>query len=552
MIGTARGTANRPQKRSHKVARYPAPIAGMDVSKSLGEMALNSCVYTYNIMPLELGMKVRSGYREHQIAIESAAGEGDGVHTVIPFDSVTEDGSKNKIFAVTNEGIWDTTAEGGTPSLVVTFGTQSSDAGYGTYAHYVDQGENDVLFYADSVNGLFKYKAADNSWANTSITTGITEANVRTVTTFKNNVWFTLADSTVGYYLPVLASTGTVAAQYFGDKFQHGGSLAGIFSWSVDGGAGLDDILVAVSTAGDVLVYAGSGPEADDWAMRGIYYIGEIPNSVRFGTEQGGELYLLSALGITSLSDLLSGVDTSALSADIQGASMAYKIAGSVRDRMKKTINLRGWEVATIPSEGGILVTSPQINNDAPIQYFYSLATRGWGIWRDIPLTCFSEYKDNIYFGTADNRLMILDGNVDDALLSPENAAYNGNPIEFSILTAFSTLELDVVYKRVKLIRPDFLAGRKPEHSSLIRYDFNIDEGLTFGLTDSGDLPVMVWDTGKWDEAVWGSENGAAFPSIGGTWGYGRYIAIATKGKTESETRLIGWDLVFDVGGPML
>ena len=34
--------------------------------------------------------------------------------------------------------------------------------------------------------------------------------------------------------------------------------------------------------------------------------------------------------------------------------------------------------------------------------------------------------------------------------------------------------------------------------------------------------------------------------------GSGRYVAIATKGASRSTTRLVGWDVIYDVGGPML
>jgi hypothetical protein len=550
MIG--QGVAGRGAKRTHKVSRLPAPVGGIDTRQSLGEMNPNNCIYTFNLQPYEYGMRVRRGYQEWQTGIEENVNSTLGVHTIMPFDAVSTDPAKNRVFAATNEGIWDVTAYDGTPSQVVVFGDQTEEAGYGTFTHYVDQAERDVMFYADSLNGLYSYDSATDLWTNTGILTGIAEADVNFVMSHKNNVWFGVTGSTIGYYLPILASSGTVTPQYFGDKFQHGGALQGLFSWSIDGGDGLDDILVAVSKAGDVVVYTGSGPDSDTWGMKGIYFIGEIPNSSRFGTEQGGELYLLSAYGVTSLNDLLQGVDSASLQADITGTSMAYRIAGLIREKMKRTISMRGWGLALVPSEGGVLITSPTPDSDAPIQYYYNRATKGWGMWRDVPMECFAEAGDAVFFGTEDGRLCKMDVDVDNLLLNPPTPEFNGDDIEFSILTAYSNLGQDGIYKRVKLIRPDFISVLPPSHSSLIRYDFDTSEGLNFNLNEGTSLPVGFWDVGEFEKSIWGSRTGIAYPTIGGAWGYGRYAAVATKGSSRSDTRLIGWDVIFDYGGPML
>ena len=554
MIGSAKGSASRPQRKSHEVARIPAPVGGINTRQAIGSGDMRHCIYTYNLCPYEYGMRVRRGYREWQVAVEQTLASTLGVHTIIPFDSVAESTVGNRIFAVTNEGIWNVTDYDTTPVQMVVFGDQSAEAGYGTFTHYVDQGERDVLFYADSVNGLYSYDAATLLWTNTGILSGgvLAESEVKFVTSHKNNVWFAKTDSTVGYYLPILASSGVPTAAYFGDKFAHGGSVAGLFSWSVDGGQGVDDIFVVVSRAGDVIVYTGSGPEAADWGMKGIYYIGNIPNTPRFGTEQGGELYLLSAYGVTSLNDLLQGVDTTLLIAGAEGTSMAYKVSGIIRDMMKDTIDEKGWEISLIPTEGGLLISTPQIGNDAHIQFYYNRSTLGWGMWRGVPMECFAEFSDAVYFGTADGRIMKMDVDVDNLLINPPVPELAGDDIEFSILTAYSSLGQDGIYKRVKIVRPDFLANLPPSHSTVIRYDFDTAEGVAFALKNPLIYPVGLWDVSSWDLAVWGSSAGTTYPTVGGAWGYGRYVAIATKGASRSSTRLIGWDLVYDIGGPML
>lgn len=548
MIGSALQTAKRPKQREHKVVRYPAPINGIDNRLTLGSSDLNNCVYTYNLVPNEVGMRVREGYREWQIGI--TAGVGSGVHTLVPFDTINTSVA-NKLFAVTNEGIWDVTDLADTPVRVATFSNTTADAGYGTFARTVTTAEVDVLFYADNINGLWQYDAAGGVWAVPTGITGITVANVNFVTSHKGNIWFGVKNSSIGYYLPLLAITGAVKAQYFGDKFKQGGALKGLFSWTVDGGAGFDDNLVIVSDSGDVIVFQGSGPDEADWSMRGIYFIGDIPNTPRFGSEQGGELYLLSSYGVVSMNDLLQGVDTTALMSQVENSSMAAKVAGIIRNAMRYKITERGWGINTIPSQGGILINTPQIGSESYEQLYYNIGVRGWGIWRDVPMECFINFNDKVYFGTADGRVMIMDSTVDNALITPTTPPANGDDIGFSILTAFNPLGAEGTYKRVHLIRPDFLSTIAPSFAVQARFDYDIAEGVNSALDPAVVTTVALWDDGVWETAIWDSVEGSIYPSIGGAWGYGRYVAVATRGTCRANTSLIGWDIIYSDGGVM-
>ena len=550
MIGSPVGNAQRPQQRSHEVARYPAPQGGMDIRQAIGSENLNTCVYTYNMLPFEYGLRVREGYQEWQVGLND--GNGLGVHTIIPYDSAQDQGIGDKLFAVTNEGIWDVEVYGAAPVLLLTFADQTSGAGYGTYAHYVEDSGRDVLFYADSLNGLFEYEPATDTWAVASGVTGPVVADIKFIVAHKQRLWMVEENSTNAWYLDIGSSSGQATEFYFGSKFKHGGTLEGLFSWTVDGGAGVDDLLVAVSHAGDVLVYQGSDPISDDWGQRGTYFIGEIPNSPRFGTESGGELFLLSVYGLVSMSDLLSGVDTATLRSDVEGSTMAYKIAGLIRQEMREKVALEGWDVTVIPSSGGLLISSPTVGSAAPIQYYYNIGVQAWGLWRGVPMTCFDEYKGSVVFGTADGRVCRMDVPVDDQRITPIEPDFNGEAIVFSILTSFTSFGQPAVYKNPKLIRPDFISAEAPLHSSVVRFDFDTSEGVDFQFSIPNRFSSGFWDVDSFDAAVWGSDTGTTFPTIGGSWGSGRYMAIATKGSAKTTTRLIGWDLIYSVGGPMV
>ena len=548
-IGAAKGSRGltATQQLQHQVYRYPAPVRGMDIRKAIGSEDLLHSIYTYNLVPYEFGLRVRSGYREWQKNVESVS--NSGVRTLVPFSSVTNDPADERLFAMTTEGIFDVTVAEAAPVLEIAFPSSAGEAGYGTYTHYVDDSGDDILFYADAENGLYKYETG--AWLFVTTITGPSMSDIIFIVAHKQRIWIVEKGTTDAWYLAIGASAGAATVFHFGSKFRHGGGLQGLFNWSVDGGAGVDDLLVAVSHAGDVIVYTGSDPALADWEVRGSYYIGQIPNTPRFGSEQGGELYLLSAYGVSSMNDLLRGVDSNAIQSDAEGVSVASKVAGLIRERMAVSIELAGWDISPIPSEGGLLISTPTIDSEASIQFHYNFATQGWGIWRDVPINCFEEYGDTVYFGTADSRVCRMDVAVDNQLIDPVSPEFNGEDIYFSTLTSYSSLETAGLYKRAKLVRPDFISTRPPTHSSTIRYDFDIGEGVNFQLTQPTLGKPAVWDISNWDQAVWGSSSGTTFPSIGGAWGSGRYVAIATVGTCRAETRLVGWDLIYDRGGPM-
>lgn len=550
MIGGAIGSAGRARRQTSQVARIPAPVQGLNLSRTFDNTDPLHCIFTYNMVPAERGLRTRKGYREWVTTLNDAV--TGTVHTVIPYDGTLVDGTEDRLFAITQEGIWDATASTDAPVKVLAFADTNVDAGYGNYVQYVDDAGTAHLYYADSLNGLFEYQSGTDTWAAASGITGVDTTKVIFITSHKQRLWMVERDSTTGWYLGVGAVTGAATAFYFGSKLKHGGNLSGLFNWTVDGGEGVDDYLVAVGRGGDVLPYRGTDPSSADWNLHGSYYIGQVPNTPRYACASGGELYLLSYFGIISMNNLLQGVDTEVLRTDAQNASIAYKVAGIIREAMVQYPESREWALMSVPTEGGMLVSIPLDPNRAPLQLYYNATARGWGFWRDVPILCFDTWQDSIFFGTEDGRVCRMDVSVDNEELNPADPNINGNEIEFSILTTYSALGSEGVFKHPQLIRPDFVSSEPPVHSSLCRFDYAITEDFLFPV---GDAPLVytdaVWDISLWDAAIWSQVDGETYPSIGGSWGYGRYVAIATRGKVRARTRLIGWDLIYEPGGPM-
>jgi hypothetical protein len=84
-----------------------------------------------------------------------------GNYTVIPFHG--EDGTKNKLFVATNQGIFDCTVTGAAPTLAIAFASPAGLAGIGSSTNYSSVGDH-FCVYCDEVNGYYLYTESSTSW----------------------------------------------------------------------------------------------------------------------------------------------------------------------------------------------------------------------------------------------------------------------------------------------------------------------------------------------------------------------------------------------------
>lgn len=532
---------HRKRPRRSNVGVLPAPIGGVDGRINLAANDMSTCSYAYNLVPNEYGLRLRKGYREHVIDVVDSAGLG--VNTIIPFEAL--DSVDDKLFGVTNEGIWDVTTYNTSPTKKVAFTADTTiAAGWGTFINYTTLAGAQLIFYADSTNGLYTYTASTDTWAQTTGITGVNETDICGIVSHKLRLWLVERGTTNAWYLDPNAVTGTATKFTFGTKFKYGGSLVGLYNWTVDGGAGIDDYLVAVSTAGDVLPYQGEDPSAAaTWTLRGSYYIGAQPKGYRTGVDLTGDLYFLSSFGLISMDELLSGDTPSALKA----GSIGYKISKILQATMTSLYTTDGWDMQFFPSGGTLLIISPVQADGAYIQYVLNIVTGGWGFWRGVPIINAGVWKNEIYFGTVDNRIMRMDIYRDGQLITPVGAV-NGEPIPFSVLHAYSDMNAAGLQKQALLIRPNFRAGLEPSFVSRVLYDYDLAEvGNSFTSIPNTN---SVWDTGIWDTAIWsaGTVN-SPFNRSSGANGIGRAMAVALQGEAEADTLLVSTDVTWQDGG---
>lgn len=537
----------RAQPSRVRTAHLPAPVGGVNTIDPGSAMDPRDCLLLFNMVGAEYGLRTRLGWREW------CTGLGGQVRTLVPFTGSHKDGSTSKLFACTEAGIWDVTASSAAPTKVVNFGTQNADAGWGAATAFVTIAGH-FLVYCDEANGGYVYEEATNTWTKYAYSaapafgqlagvvngTNIDPARLAYVCSWKNMLWFVERDTARAWYLPVGQISGTAKAFTFGSKFKAGGDLRCLASWTFDGGAGLDDALVAISGAGDVLVYKGTNPdEAGAFGLSGVWFVGSVPAGRRVCTDFGGDLLVMSSIGIVPLSKLLVG---SVLYDRSQYAT--HKVSNLFNQLQAGSSLLRGWAARIHPLDATLLVLAPRAEGQPTSQLAMSLATKGWGQYRGMPMGVAAEaFEGTLFFGTEDGRVCVNDGYLDGLTLADPNAY---TPVEWSLLTSFQNLGVPN-QKRVQLIRPTFLSqGAPPSYQAQARYRWDLTEAQApnASVVAGG----SVWDTAKWDQAIWGGAYQAQQRVFGAT-GLGPEAAIAIRGSATARMTLVGIDVVYEQGG---
>lgn len=515
-------------------------MGGLNAISAGSAMPMSDCLRLYNLVPAEYGLRSRLGSREWVTGLTGAA--DDYVRTLIPFTGSAKNGSNDRLFSATSSGIWDVTSSTDAPVLSVTFGTNAGDAGYGTSTVMVTAAGH-FLLYCDEVNGYYVYAENSGTWTKVAMgggasqISGVNPAQFVHVHVHKNRVWFVEKDTGVAWYLAAGAIFGTANSLNMGRQFKAGGPLVGLYGWTYDGGAGIDDSLVGISNGGDVVIWQGTDP-ATDFALRGTWQVGPPPAGRDLTTNVGGDVWILTRFGLLPISQLVVGntYDRSRLP--------AAKIAPLLNSAMMTKANKKGWAMRLHPEDGTLLLMVPTNDGQATEQFAFTLATPAWSQYRDLPIYSSAVLGGKLYYGTVDGRVCINDGYIDGLTLADPNSY---TAVQWSLLTSFQNLG-NARQKQVQMLRPTIITeGSVPSYNAQARYQYNFTEldTVTGGVSEG-----EAWDTALWDEAIWagGSE---ASQNVTGTAGMGVDVAIAIRGTAITRTSLVGIDVFYTQGGAL-
>lgn len=530
----ARRRRGQPQRT--EATFVPAPQGGVNAIDSAGAVPITDALYLYNLIPQEYGVHVRKGYKEwcQQIPL------GDGIKTIIPFNSGNSDAPANKLFAANSDGIYDISTEGGVPVKMLDWPIKTERTGWVSWHAYTTLAGQFILA-CDNENGYYVYTASTNTWAVGTIS-GPTpaEALLDFVTVWKNRVWFVQQSTGSAWYLPVGQITGSATEFQFGNKFKYGGYLKSLWNWTVDGGEGVDDYLVAISSGGDMLLYKGTDPSvAAQFNQVGSWFIGRPTQGRRQGDDFGGDLVLLTNYGVLQASKLIAGAP-----AQDSQVNLAYKINPRINAVLERGNTVYGWQVKLSPLDQLLFVVVPKEPGRPWMQFVFSTITKAWTQFVDVPIKCCETYLNKFFLGSDDNRIYTYEGYADNVLVGDSGAS--ATYINWQMLTGYQTFGNPANWKRVQFLRPRFLGAEVPAYTIAARYDFDLSAPPP--PSPQFNTQYGQWNLSYWDAARWAGESIVTQAPTGGA-GMGQHIAIAMRGLSAGNTIYLGTDLMLDSGG---
>jgi hypothetical protein len=451
----------------------PAPIGGWDAQSPLAEMPEDHAVILDNFIPRAGFIEVRRGYRRWQ-------------ELPLPTQTIMAYRAANaKLFAVAGDSIYDVTSDQGALTPVYT-GVASPRWQWINYA-------NDAGTFILAANGAQAPIYYDGSIWQNSIITGTSGAITLDPTTLidvmehKARPFFVQKDSLRVWYLAPNAIQGTANLLDLGPVFEKGGTILCQATWTVDGGAGADDLAIWVTTEGQVAVYQGIDPsDANDWALVGIYDVG-FPLSRRSLIKYGSDLVLVTSDGVIPLSQALQ-LDRA------QGnlVALTQKVQNAFQQSTQRYRNNFGWEGTLYPKGSLAIFNIPTVEGTRSEQYVQNIQTGAWCRFTGLNATTWCVWEDSIYFGSTGGIYLWDEGYSDDDL-----------DITADLKTAFNYFGSRGSLKKFQMLQPVINLGEGVEPAIEVLTDFQ--ERIPTATPTVIRITGSLWDGSLWDVAEWGS-----------------------------------------------
>ena len=512
----------QPRRQNAKTVTVTAPIGGWNARDPLAEMKPTDAVILDNWFCTPTELRTRKGYSDWSTGLD-----GD-VTTLIDYDSST---GAELLFAVTSTGkLYDVSAPGAVGAPVI---TGLSSARW-QHAQFATSGGSFTL----AVNGTDYMRIYDGAtwYTVTGVSTPYAITGVATTTlidvhTHKRRNWFIQANTLKCWYLATDAIAGTASVFDFGPIFELGGSITRIDTWSLDAGYGMDDYFVVITSSGQIAIYKGTDPAtAANWSLVGVYLVGS-PVGTRCTCKYGGDVMLLNKDGLIPLSKALmsSRVNTHLMITD--------KIQNQIASDTTTYKDNANWDIVLYPPQNMLLINIP-VSSTVSYQYVMNTISGAWSRWTNIPAYCWYFANENLYFGTAGKVCKAWDTQAD-----------NGVPVVTDLLPAFSTFGYGNRTKRWTMASVSMGSNGAFAYSTLLNLDFDFITASNVPNT-SVETGSTVWDTGKWDVDVWGSNEINPFFQWNMASGMGYYGSYRIKTSSAiTDIRYYSTTYVFEPGG---
>lgn len=437
---------------------FPPPYGGINLRDDVSSLQPNQARILENWLPDGGSLKIRPGFTSHGTGVGSgdiptlavhqsvssdqffAAGGGDiyevnsagvGVELTTNLNAFTSDrwataNYGNRLLWVNDATTSDddpvhyrtVDVEGATQANPVVITSTSHGISNGTVVIFRDVGgmtdlNGNAFTVANVATNTFELSGTDGTgfgaytsggyagaievtaWSGT----GLTVENLVNIAVVRDRVWFCEKDSADVWYGAVGAVTGTVT-KFQLSQIASGGFCMAIGSWSRDAGDGQDDLTVFVMSTGQIIIY--QGDPASTFTLVGKY--GDDDSAPPIGrrclVKVGGELVIITRLGLLPVSAAMSA----ASSLDFSILEPWGKIAALIRDEAVKTGDTAGWSGAL--HNGILYITIPQTSTSLTKHIVLVTRTGAFTVYTGWNASHIRAYNNELYFGAKTGGLV--------------------------------------------------------------------------------------------------------------------------------------------------
>lgn len=507
-----------------------APVGGLNAYDSLAGMPETDAIALVNWFPQVYGLYLRRGYQRHVTGLPGA------VNSLATYSR--RNGTK-QLYAWSGDGFYNVTTAGAVGAPIFTGLAssvwQSTQFANSAGSHMVAfNGVDDGIWVSEAGNVRLTLGdgIVSGTWKD------VDPKNLIDCTVHQRRLWAVQKDTTYGWYLPPDQVYGDATIFDFGPLFRHGGYLQSLATWTVDDGDGADDMLVAISSMGDVAVYKGIDPSsANTWGLQGVYYAGEPVSGRRFHTKVAGDIKFITQQGLVSLNDMLTSTRVNAAESTIE----ARNIQQPLSEAANALGSVFGWEIRFIAALNMLMINIPSVTSEGNIQFVENTVNAKWCEFNGYDANCFVDHLNVPFFGGEGIVYRGWTGFADD--VHAGNPA--GNPVQGICQQAYTYLGVPAVQKQIGMYRPNFLVSGDAIYGSAIAYNF---EFLTPQIPFA--VPATTgsrWDSAIWDQAMWaGSLKGQRAWSA--SKGMGFAASLCMNLKSSEETLWVSTDFTLITG----
>lgn len=511
----ARGGATRGPTLSS--VHLPAPTAGWNARDNITTMGALYAVAMENFFPEEGYVRRRPGWA----AYNTGSASNGNFNSVFEF---AKGNTTSTLIGLTTTGrMYAGVTTGALPAA-------TSTALGGAEATAVNVNQRLVMAFDDNATAV-------QDWDGTTLTatslTGPTSTAMTHVNLHKNRTYLVEYNSLKFWYSGTNAYAGAYTAYDLAYIAKRGGYLLCTASWTIDGGDGVDDKFMAITSEGEVIVYNGSDPsDATNWTLVGIY---SIPRPVgrRCVVKLGGDLLIIAETGVVSMQGIFAegGI--------FRGQADFTSIVGPAwRELSTSTTRAYpGWFGAHFKALNMLVFNIPTHGtNQTGYQFVMNVTTGAWARW-NIPMGHGVDFQSQIIFGY----LTITRRAQDSTGLD------NGAVVTSYFKQAYNSLGAPGRKKLIKRLHPQWGADQDASYYISLDADFN---DSTYSIS-------VLRQTDAWNDTLTQTDVGLNIgfqPESHGA--IGTYFSVKVHHVTggsqigQPAAKYVGCNIAYEAGGP--